>query len=146
MSKSKLKPEDIFFGLQKTYENKNRQQATEESVAVQSVLHPETVQEGEQAQAGERDETVEEQLAKQPTSTIEPIAASKKKRGPAPNPENSRRCSVNVKMSPELKYSAVAIINEMKLRGIKDRYNITDFVTEAVEEKIERAKKQLDME
>lgn len=135
MSKSNLKPEDIFFGIQKTYERKPKEAKPE-------VAAPEATEEGKPVVEELEDEPKKQ---RKPRATKQ-VESDKKKRGPVPNPDNSSRVAVNVQMSPEIKYTMTSIINEMKLQGVKDRYNITDFVIEAIEEKIKRSKKQLNME
>lgn len=143
MSKSKLKPEDIFFSMQKTHEAKNR--AFEEAKKQAETAEVEKVLE----EAKKQVETTEAEATKEePKAKVEKKAAvpQKKKRGPVANPENSKRVPVNVLMPPEVKYGAMAVVNEMKMRGMKDRYSLTDFVIEAIEEKVKRTKKQLDIE
>ena len=148
MSKSKLKPEDIFFSMQKTHEAKNR--AFEEAKKKAETAEVEKVLE----EAKKQVETAETQAPEVPAESTAPkpkaekkeTAPEKKKRGPVPKPENSKRVAVNVLMPPEVKYGAMSVINEMKMRGIKEKYSLTDFVIEAVEREIKRVQKQLDAE
>lgn len=141
MSKSGLKAEDIFFGLQKNNENKNK--AIEEAKKQASAEEAPKPKAKTAEEKKPEEEATETPKAKAPKKTATP---EKKKRGPVANPENSKRVPVNVLMPPEVKYGAMAVVNELKMRGLKERYSLTDFVIEAVEEKVKRTKKQLDME
>ena len=145
MSKSKLKPEDIFFGLQKTNENKKRgleEAKPEKEAAVEQETEPTRTEAGggvEELQTPEPTKLVKEEAR-------ETAVTEKKKRGPAPNPENKDRVAINVFVSPEVKYSAVAVINEIKMQGLKTRYSMTDFVAEAIEEKVKRMQYELGLD
>lgn len=138
MSKSALKAEDIFLGLQKTNENKNRVLAKAKAQSESEPSEPETPKPEENAPEPEK--KVTEPASKKKASS------TGRKRGPVADPENAKRVPVNVRVPVEVKYGATALINEMKMRGIKESYNLTDFVLEAIEEKIKRTKKQLDLE
>lgn len=140
MSKSRLKAEDIFFGLQKAHENETR-----------ANKRPEVIKEtqGAEETGPEIENHIEQKAKDAPPASVAKAggkAPEKKKRGPKVNPDNSNRVSISLQLAPEVKYTMVSVINEMKMRGFKDRYTITDFVVEAIEEKIKRTKKQLDMD
>lgn len=138
MSKSALKAEDIFFGLQKTNQNKNKAiEEAKKKAAEETKAEP-------QAENTPAEEA--EAPKKKPAAPKKKAAGETKRRGPAPKPENERRVPINIQVSPELKYSATALVNEMKMRGLKESYTLTDFVAEAIDEKIKRMKKQLDSE
>lgn len=135
MSKSKLKPEDIFFGIEKTEEKKKKPSIESRSEQIFSAI------------AAPAPATTEVEVEVKHEALEEPaMVPEKKKRGPAPKVENSNRVAINVLVAPEVKYNMVAIINEMKLRGVEgQRYSITDFVAEAIEEKVARARKNLEL-
>lgn len=130
MSKSKLKPEDIFFGLQKTI-------AAENSEERETVITQPTE---------EKKPATKQPRKSSAKTTVSNEAPAKKKRGPAPDPNNQRRVAVNVLVSPETKYQMQLLINEMKLRGFVERYSMTDFVAEAIDEKIKKDKKKFGLD
>lgn len=145
MSKSKLKPEDIFFGLQKTNENKKRgieERKIEAEKPADQATEPIKAKEG----GGVAKQQTPEPAKPSEEATQETTVAEKKRRGPAPNPENKDRVAINVFVSPEVKYSAMAVINETKMQGLKDRYSMTDFVAEAIEEKVKRMRYELGLD
>lgn len=136
MSKSKLKPEDIFFGLQKTIAAENADALT--SIPEEDIVVVDTI-------ADEEEKPIKE--VKTPVKKAVPKKEQpKKKRGPVPDPENQRRVPVHVQVSPETKYSMQLLINEMKLNGLVERYSMTDFVVAAIDEKIKRDKKRFGLE
>ena len=131
MSKSNLKAEDIFFGLQKAI-------GTDEVEAV--------VSDGAST-VGEGVVNAEPVPAAAPAAQAPhgspAVTGTGRRHGPVPNPENQRRVSVNVLVSPETKYTMTSLINEMKLHGLVGRYSMTDFVEEAINDKIEKERARI---
>lgn len=134
MSKSKLKPEDIFFGLTKTIEADNTPDPRPAEPAKKAEPAP-VVEEAPKAK------TTRAKAAKAETAPAE-----KKTRGRKADPEKAKRIQMNVWIAPETKYAIMQIVNEMKMQGASGSYSMSEFVTEAVEEKIKRSKKQLGLD
>lgn len=141
MSKSKLKPEELFFSLVKAEDDRTkRPEEPEEKPALDpGARTPAKTEET----ASEKPFAQSTPAPEDNTPTVPTTTSLKKKPGPAAKPENANRTSLNILISREIKFTMVALVNELKLRGIKERYNTTDFVIEAIEEKIERTRKEI---
>lgn len=126
MSKSGVSPEAVFFSLQKT--NQNKKKAITPSTPIVEPID------------------VVEEPAPEEKPARATAARPSKKRGRKPSSEKERNVPISCKITSESKYEMTLVINELKYRGIKDVYNLTDFINEAIEEKLKRTKKQLDME
>jgi|GEM_PF-4581440 hypothetical protein len=138
MSKSNLKPEDIFFGLQKSI-----------GTEVEAAPRKEAADPAVVAGAGEgAEEKAPGSPASKPSSPQKAGSKQKATKKAATPSEDADQRLVNLRLtiSMETKYDMQSLINDMKLNGYADRLTMKDFVVAAIEEKIKRDRKRFGLD
>jgi nitrate reductase beta subunit len=125
MSKSKLKPEDIFFDLKKTIGETDQKETSSQTKQTAATTETKT----------ESTATTESKTTSNSTAASETSTSS----------TSEKMFQLNVPIKYEQRYMISTIVNETKMRGIDSKYSIKAFVREAIEEKLEKTKQELNL-